>query len=157
MDLKMIGRCPLSKFEYVKSLRVVPINHHTPDLVDQIRAFTSAEGVDVAYDAVGSEENTQRSYQAIKEDIGQVIVIGVMSKISTSGIRTTAKRTRPYNRDSAAVTLENEIMVCCCQLQGDTAAGLARRLPGNIEKGPERGAVANNCEAIQAQQRCKSP
>ncbi|KAI0851901.1 NAD(P)-binding protein [Daldinia vernicosa] len=85
MDLKMIGTCSPSKFDYVKSLGVIPVDRHAPDLVDQVRALTGGEGVDVAYDSVGSEESIQRSFQATKKDIGQVIIIGAMSEISTDG------------------------------------------------------------------------
>ncbi|KAI0130666.1 NAD(P)-binding protein [Daldinia grandis] len=87
MDLKMIGTCSPSKFEYVKSLGVTPIDRHAPDLIGQVRALTGGEGVDVAYDSVGSEESIQRSYQATKKDVGQVIVIGAMSEISPDGSR----------------------------------------------------------------------
>ncbi|OTB16158.1 hypothetical protein K445DRAFT_317142 [Daldinia sp. EC12] len=85
MDLKMIGTCSPSKFEYVKSLGVIPVDRRALDLVDQVRALTGGEGVDVAYDAVGSDESIQKSLQATKKDVGQVIVIGAMSEISTDG------------------------------------------------------------------------
>ncbi|KAI8960893.1 NAD(P)-binding protein [Daldinia sp. FL1419] len=85
MNLKMIGTCSPSKFEYIKSLGVIPVDRRAPDLVDQVRALTGGEGVDVAYDAVGSEESIQKSFQATKKDVGQVIVIGAMSEISADG------------------------------------------------------------------------
>lgn len=85
MDLKMIGTCSPQKFEYVKSLGVIPVDRFAPDLVDQVRSLSDGEGVDVAYDAVGSEESLKRSHQATKKDVGQVISIGVMDGIQESG------------------------------------------------------------------------
>jgi NADPH:quinone reductase-like Zn-dependent oxidoreductase len=85
MDLKMIGTCSPSKFDYAKSLGVIPIDRHASDLVDQVRSLTNGEGVDVAYDAVGSEESLQRSHYATKKHTGQVICIGVMGEIEESG------------------------------------------------------------------------
>ncbi|KAI1471661.1 NAD(P)-binding protein [Daldinia caldariorum] len=85
MDLKMIGTCSPSKFDYIKSLGVIPVDRRAPDLVNQVRALTGGEGVDVAYDAVGSDESIQKSLQATKKDVGQVIVIGAMSEIAVDG------------------------------------------------------------------------
>ncbi|CEI70978.1 hypothetical protein FVEN_g9659 [Fusarium venenatum] len=85
MDLKMIGTCSPPKFEYVKSLGVIPIDRYASDLVDQVRSLTNGEGVDVAYDAVGSEESLQRSHHATKKHVGQVISVGVMDGIQESG------------------------------------------------------------------------
>ncbi|KAM0435656.1 hypothetical protein ACHAQK_008227 [Fusarium lateritium] len=81
MDLKMFGTCSPQKFEYFKSLGVIPIDRYASDVVDQIRVLTNGEGVDVAYDAVGSEESLQRSHNVTRKDIGQVISIGVMGEI----------------------------------------------------------------------------
>ncbi|KAM0318320.1 hypothetical protein ACHAPQ_010705 [Fusarium lateritium] len=91
MDLKMFGTCSPQKFEYFKSLGVIPIDRYASDVVDQIRVLTNGEGVDVAYDAVGSEESLQRSHNVTKKDIGQVISIGVMGEIpeDSDGLRHT--------------------------------------------------------------------
>ncbi|KAI1388521.1 NAD(P)-binding protein [Hypoxylon trugodes] len=83
--IKIIGTCSPSKFDYVKSLGVIPIDRHAPDLVEQVKALTNGEGVDVAYDAVGSDESLEKSYLATKKDVGQVIVTGIMSEIATDG------------------------------------------------------------------------
>ncbi|KAI0385580.1 NAD(P)-binding protein [Hypomontagnella monticulosa] len=85
IGIKMIGTCSPSKFDYVKSLGVIPIDRNAPDLVEQVRALTNGEGVDVAYDAVGSEDSLRKSYKATKKDIGHVIVIGIMSEIASDG------------------------------------------------------------------------
>lgn len=85
LGLNMIGTCSPSKFDYVKSLGVIPIDRNAPDLVEQVRALTNGEGVDVAYDAVGSEDTLRKSCQATKKDVGQVIAIGVMSEIASDG------------------------------------------------------------------------
>ncbi|KAH6884867.1 hypothetical protein B0T10DRAFT_577263 [Thelonectria olida] len=85
MDLEMIGTCSPPKFEYVKSLGVIPVDRFASDLVDQVRSLTNGEGVDVAYDAVGSEESLRRSHHATKKDVGQVISIGVMDEIQENG------------------------------------------------------------------------
>ncbi|KAF7552317.1 hypothetical protein G7Z17_g4385 [Cylindrodendrum hubeiense] len=85
MGIKMIGTCSPSKFDYVKSLGVEPIDRNASDLAEQVRALTGGEGVDVAYDAVCSEESLQTSLAATKADIGQVVVIGIMSEISADG------------------------------------------------------------------------
>ncbi|KAM0232277.1 hypothetical protein ACHAP5_010797 [Fusarium lateritium] len=85
MGLKMFGTCSPQKLEYVKSLGVIPIDRYGSDIVDQIRVSTNGEGVDVAYDAVGSEESLQRSHHATKKDVGQVVSIGVMGEIPEDG------------------------------------------------------------------------
>lgn len=85
LNLKLIGTCSASKFGYVKSLGVTPVDRRAPDLVAQVKALTDGKGVDVAYDAVGSEQSLLQSYQATKEDTGKVIVIGVMDEIKADG------------------------------------------------------------------------
>ncbi|OTA90620.1 hypothetical protein M434DRAFT_390237 [Hypoxylon sp. CO27-5] len=85
LDLKMIGTCSPSKFDYVKSLGVIPVDRNAPDLVEQVLALTNGEGVDVAYDAVGSEESLRKSHLSTKKDIGVVIVIGIMAEITQDG------------------------------------------------------------------------
>ncbi|VUC25032.1 unnamed protein product [Clonostachys rosea] len=85
MKLKLIGTCSASKFDYVKSLGVTPVDRRAPDLVAQVKALTDGKGVDVAYDAVGSEQSLLQSYQATKEDTGKVIMIGVMDEIKADG------------------------------------------------------------------------
>ncbi|WYZ42125.1 hypothetical protein EsH8_V_001020 [Colletotrichum jinshuiense] len=85
MGLTMIGTCSPSKFDYVRSLNVTPIDRNAPDLVEQVRALTNGQGVDVAYDAVCSKESIQKSLAATKADVGQVVVIGIMSEIAADG------------------------------------------------------------------------
>ncbi|KAF4996513.1 hypothetical protein FGRMN_4467 [Fusarium graminum] len=85
MDLKMIRTCSPSKFKYVESLVITPVYRHASDLVEQVLSLTDGEGVDIAYDAVGSQESLQRSHLATKKNMGQVISIGVMDQIRGNG------------------------------------------------------------------------
>ncbi|OTA52357.1 hypothetical protein K449DRAFT_340870 [Hypoxylon sp. EC38] len=77
--------CSPSKFNYVKSLGVIPVDRNAPDLVEQVLALTNGEGVDVAYDAVGSEDSLRKSHLSTKKDIGVVIAIGIMAEITQDG------------------------------------------------------------------------
>jgi NADPH2:quinone reductase len=85
MNLKMIGTCSPSKFDYLRSLGVEPLDRNAPNLVEKIRELTDGRGVDVAYDAVCSEDSLQKSLSATKSDVGKVVVFGVMSEIATDG------------------------------------------------------------------------
>ncbi|OBT40810.1 hypothetical protein VE00_08938 [Pseudogymnoascus sp. WSF 3629] len=85
MNIKMIGTCSPSKFGYLKSLGVEPVDRNAPNLVEQVRALTNGEGVDVAYDGVCSEDSLQKSLSATKLDVGRVVVFAVMSEIATDG------------------------------------------------------------------------
>ncbi|KAI1412352.1 NAD(P)-binding protein [Hypoxylon sp. FL1857] len=85
LDLNMIGSCSPSKFDYVKSLGVTPVDRTASDLVEQVLALTNGEGVDVAYDAVGSEDSLRKSHLSTKKDTGVVIAIGIMAEIAPDG------------------------------------------------------------------------
>jgi NADPH2:quinone reductase len=85
MGIKMIGTCSPSKFEYVRSLGVEPLDRNAPDIVEKVHALTNGEGVDVAYDGVCSEESAKSSLAATKHDSGKVIVFGVMGNIADDG------------------------------------------------------------------------
>ncbi|CRG90814.1 hypothetical protein PISL3812_07860 [Talaromyces islandicus] len=85
LRLKMIGTCSASKFDYVSSLGIIPIDRRDPSLVDKVHALTEGRGVDVAYDAVGSEDSLRKSHQATKRDVGHLVAIGVMSEIASDG------------------------------------------------------------------------
>jgi NADPH2:quinone reductase len=85
MDIKMIGTCSPSKFEYVRSLRVEPLDRNAPDIVERVRALTNGEGVDVAYDGVCSEESVKTFLAATKKEVGKVVVFGVMGNIADDG------------------------------------------------------------------------
>ncbi|KAJ5378461.1 GroES-like protein [Penicillium cosmopolitanum] len=84
MKIKMIGTCSPSKFDYLRSLGVEPVDRNAPDLVKQVRALAN-EGVDVAYDGVCSEDSLQKSLSATKDNIGRVVVFGIMSEIAADG------------------------------------------------------------------------
>ncbi|KAH7353859.1 hypothetical protein B0T11DRAFT_287518 [Plectosphaerella cucumerina] len=85
MGIRMIGTCSPSKFDYVTSLGIEPIDRNALDLVEQVRNLTDGEGVDVAYDGVCSEESLKNSLAATKADIGKVIVFGSMGNIAADG------------------------------------------------------------------------
>lgn len=77
MDIKMIGTCSPSKFDYLRSLGVEPLDRTATDLVEQVHKLTNGEGVDVAYDGVCSEESAKNFLAATKKDVGKVVVFGV--------------------------------------------------------------------------------
>jgi NADPH2:quinone reductase len=77
MNIRIIGTCSPSKFDYVRSLGIEPIDRNAPDLLEQVRKLTDREGVDVAYDGVCSEESVKTFLAATKKDVGKVIVFGV--------------------------------------------------------------------------------
>lgn len=85
MKLKMYGTCSPEKFDYVRSLGIEPIDRNTPDLGKKVREMTGGLGVDVAYDAVGSEQSLWESLRATKSDTGQVIIISIMGEILPDG------------------------------------------------------------------------
>ncbi|RKL11919.1 hypothetical protein BFJ70_g16358 [Fusarium oxysporum] len=85
MGIRMIGTCSPSKFDYVRSLGVEPIDRNSPNLVEQVLKLTKEEGVDVAYDGVCSEESLKASLAATKADVGRVIVFGAMGNIAADG------------------------------------------------------------------------
>ena len=85
MGLTMFGTCSAGKMDFVKSLGVIPIDRREADLPGKVRALTGGKGVDVAYDAVGSEQSLKDSLAATKETEGIVIVIGVMDSIKSDG------------------------------------------------------------------------
>lgn len=85
LKLKMIGTCSPSKFDYLKSLGVSPVDRNAPDLVQQVRDLTDGQGVDVAYDSVGSLDSLQKSHQATKKDVGELIAVGLMAEITPDG------------------------------------------------------------------------
>ncbi|KAL6704745.1 hypothetical protein ACN47E_007666 [Coniothyrium glycines] len=87
MGIKMIGTTSPSKLDYVRSLGIMPVDRNAPDVVEQVLALTNGEGVDIAYDAVCSEESVKQGLAVIKKDVGRVIVVGVMDAIAKDGSR----------------------------------------------------------------------
>ena len=85
MGLIMLGTCSAGKMDFVKSLGVIPIDRREADLPGKVRALTGGKGVDVAYDAVGSEQSLKDSLAVTKEREGIVVVIGVMDSIKNDG------------------------------------------------------------------------
>jgi NADPH2:quinone reductase len=82
-NLNMFGTCSPSKFDTVRSLGVVPIDRNIDpmELPSKIRSLNSGKGVDIAYEATGSEANLQASLAATKTGVGKVVAIGFMANI----------------------------------------------------------------------------
>jgi NADPH2:quinone reductase len=85
MGIKMLGTCSPSKFEYVRSLGVEPLDRNSQDIVDRVRELTGGEGVNVAYDGVCSEESVRSFLAATMKDTGKVVVFGLMGNIADDG------------------------------------------------------------------------
>ncbi|KAM0802949.1 hypothetical protein BDR22DRAFT_802760 [Usnea florida] len=81
----MYGTCSASKFDFVKSLGVTPIDRRASNVTTQVRELTGGRGVDVAYDSVGSRESLQNSQASAKDGSGQVVCYGVVSLIKPDG------------------------------------------------------------------------
>ena len=86
-DLRLFGTCSPCKFEMVQSLDVTPIDRNidSRDLPAKIRDLNEGNGIDIAYEATGSEANLRASLAATKVDIGKVIAIGLMANIKSDG------------------------------------------------------------------------
>jgi len=82
MGLVLYGTCSPSKFDYVKSLGVTPIDRFTDDLASEVKKLTDGKGVDVAFDAVGTEDSIRASVAATKPDVGQVVVYGWLDAVA---------------------------------------------------------------------------
>ena len=85
MGLKLYGTCSPGKFDFVKSLGVIPIDRNVQDLAACVRNLNGGEAVNVAFDAVGSKESLDANAAAVKNGTGQVIMVGVMSAIAVDG------------------------------------------------------------------------
>ncbi|KAH7072934.1 hypothetical protein BKA63DRAFT_534593 [Paraphoma chrysanthemicola] len=84
-ESKMLGTCSPSKFDYIRSLGVEPIDRNASDIVQQVRKLTDGAGVDVAYDGVCSEDSVKNFLAATKPDTGRLVVFGLMSEITSDG------------------------------------------------------------------------
>ena len=85
MELVVYGTCSPKNFDFVKSLGVVPIDRHTDDLPARVKELNGGKGVDLAFDAAGSEKSMRDSFAATAEGTGQLRVIGGMSNIASDG------------------------------------------------------------------------
>lgn len=85
--LKILGTCSEAKFNYVRGLGVVPIdrNGHPERIADKVRELTGGVGVDVAYEASGSEDNMRAFLSTTKQDSGKLIAIGMMANLKSDG------------------------------------------------------------------------
>ena len=85
--LKIFGTCSPSKFPFVRSLGAEPIDRTLGSnlVAHRVRELNGGEGVDIAYEATGSEENLEAWLAATKDNIGKVIAIGFMANIRPDG------------------------------------------------------------------------
>ena len=83
MGLVLLGTCSPSKFDYVKSLGVIPIDRFTDDLPARVRELAGGKGVDVAFDAVGTEDSIRAN--AAATNAGHVVVYGWMNAVAAKG------------------------------------------------------------------------
>jgi NADPH:quinone reductase len=86
-QVKIFGTCSPDKFDFVRSLGVDPIDRHIdpPELPAVVRSLNAGEGVDIAYEATGSEANLRASLATTKDGVGRVIAIGFMGNIKSDG------------------------------------------------------------------------
>jgi NADPH:quinone reductase-like Zn-dependent oxidoreductase len=87
MRLTLFGTCSPGKFDYVRALGVTPIDRRraADDVAAQVRALTGGAGVDVAFDAVGSEASLRASFAATKVGTGVLVGVGAMASIAADG------------------------------------------------------------------------
>ena len=85
MGLTLYGTCSPKNFDFVTSLGVTPIDRHTKNLAARVKELNGGKGVDVAFDAAGSEKSMRDSFAATVEGTGQLRVIGAMSNIASEG------------------------------------------------------------------------
>lgn len=83
LGLTVYGTSSTSKFDFLRSLDVIPVDRRAEDFGDQVKRM-SGGGVDVAFDAVGSELSLKQSKLATK-DTGTIIMIGGMAEIAADG------------------------------------------------------------------------
>jgi NADPH:quinone reductase len=98
-NLKIFGTCSEGKFDYVRGLGVVPIDRNEPaeKIAEKIRELNAGRGVDVAYEATGSEVNMRAFLSATKEDSGRLIAIGMMANVKSDGSSTTKETFDPIS------------------------------------------------------------
>ena len=84
LGLTMYGTCSPSKFDFVKSLGVTPLDRHDPRVAVSVRSLTDGRGVDVAYDPVGSRQSLDCARAAAKEN-GRVVCYGVIGLVDSDG------------------------------------------------------------------------
>jgi NADPH:quinone reductase len=96
MGLTLLGTCSPRNFGFIEALGITPIDRHAADLPARVRELTGGRGVDVAFDAVGSEESIQRSFECTADGTGEVRVIGVQSSILSGGAGMSSERFKTF-------------------------------------------------------------
>jgi len=68
--LTIFGTCSPSKFDFARSIGVIPIDRNTPPerLAQTVRELNDGEGVDIAYKATASERNMKAFLDATQAD-----------------------------------------------------------------------------------------
>ena len=84
MRLTMYGTCSRSKFDFVRSLGVTPIDRQAENVPAIVRELNGGKPVRCAFDAVGSERSLKNGLEMVGEQ-GKVVVIGMMSQIASDG------------------------------------------------------------------------
>jgi NADPH:quinone reductase-like Zn-dependent oxidoreductase len=96
MGLVLLGTCSPRNFSFVKALGITPIDRHAADLPARVKELTGGRGVNVAFDAVGSEESIRTSFECTAEGTGEVRVIGVQSSILSGGAGMSPERFKTF-------------------------------------------------------------
>jgi NADPH2:quinone reductase len=84
LGLNLLGTCSPSNFDYVRNLGFTPIDRHDSQLATTVKNLTGGKGVDVAFDATGTKESVLTSAAATKEDVGQVVVYGLLDATASA-------------------------------------------------------------------------
>ena len=86
-SIKILGTCSPSKFDFVRALGVIPIDRTLPlsDLAVQVLKITDGEGVDIAYEMVGSESSMLSFLSATNDKFGRLVAIGFIGNVKVDG------------------------------------------------------------------------
>ena len=96
MGLTLVGTCSPRNFDFVKVLGITPIDRHIANLPTYVKEMTGGRGVNVSFDAAGSEESVCRSFDCTVEGTGEVRVIGVQSSIVSGGAGMSSERFKTF-------------------------------------------------------------
>lgn len=85
--VRIFGTASAAKFEFLRSLGVIPIDRTVPleKLPDVIKSLNRGRGVGIAYDALGSPESMQAFLSATEGQTGKLIAIGFIANIKPDG------------------------------------------------------------------------
>ncbi|MCJ1396032.1 hypothetical protein MMC18_008919 [Xylographa bjoerkii] len=85
--IRLLGTCSPSKFAYARSLGIEPLDRMLPtaQIAADVRALTGGVGVDIAFEATGSEANLAAWLAATKDGVGRVLAIGFLANVRDDG------------------------------------------------------------------------